>query len=86
MLIAVMYTSSSRACDFYVLTYKLVSTRLSYEGIIMHLYMLISHSKCPSAVNCLILNLCRNHVDLQQHTPADYDGTNLLMPSGNMSF
>ena len=30
--------------------------------------------------------MCRNSVDLHQHTFADYDDTDLLMPSGNMPF
>jgi len=33
-----------------------------------------------------VFDLCRNNVDLQQHTFADYDDTDLLMPSGNMPF
>lgn len=34
----------------------------------------------------MVFDLCRNNVDLQQHTFADYDDTDLLMPSGNMPF
>lgn len=34
----------------------------------------------------MVFDLCRSNVDLQGHTFADYDDTNLLMPSGNMPF
>lgn len=32
------------------------------------------------------IGLCRNNVDLQQHTFAEYDDTDILMPTGNMPF
>ena len=33
-----------------------------------------------------LCGICRNSLDLQQHTFAEHDDTDLLMPSGNLPF